>query len=304
MTFGDGADAAECARLYARCRDTGINLFDTANVYAAGESERILGELVKEHRDDVILATKAFYPMGPGPNDRGLNRRHLTRSLDASLTRLGTDHVDIFYMHAFDDQTPLEESLSALKDLQAQGKFFYLGISNFAAWQAMKAIRIAQDLGIAIHCLQPMYNLLKRQSESELLPMAADQDLAVMPYGPLAGGVLTGKYLGGIPEDSRLKAQATYRDRYRDDWVTGATARFVETARELGVAPASLAIAWVMAHPAVTSPLVGARNVDQLDLALGALDIDMSPELRARLSSLTPAPGLATDRREEEDELS
>lgn len=302
MTFGDGADKAESAKLYARCRDAGINLFDTADVYAGGESERILGELIKDHRDEVVLATKAFYPMGKGLNDCGLSRRHLTRSLDASLKRLGTDHVDIFYLHAFDVHTPLEESLSALQLFRAQGKILYVGVSNFAAWQVMKAIKEGRELGIAIHCLQPMYNLLKRQSESELLPMAADQDLAVLPYGPLAGGVLTGKYLQGTPGNSRLKEQAAYRDRYRDGWVNGATARFVDTAKALGFAPASLAIAWTMAHPAVTSPLIGARNMGQLETALQALDIDMTPELRDRLSALTPAPALATDRREEQVE--
>ena len=300
MTFGDGADKAESAKLYARCRDAGINLFDTADVYAGGESERILGGLIKDHRDEVVLATKAFYPIGKGLNDCGLSRRHLTRSLDASLKRLGTDHVDIFYLHAFDDRTPLEESLSALELFRAQGKILYVGVSNFAAWQVMKAIKEGQELGIAIHCLQPMYNLLKRQSESELLPMAADQDLAVLPYGPLAGGVLTGKYLQRTPDNSRLKEQAAYRDRYQDGWVNGATARFVDTANALGFAPASLAIAWTMSHPAITSPLIGARNTGQLETALQALDIHMTPELRHRLSALTPAPALATDRREEQ----
>lgn len=301
MTFGHNADRDMSAKLYARCRDAGINLFDCADVYAGGESERILGELIKDHRDEIILTTKACYPTGAGPNRRGLSRRHLFRSIEASLTRLNTDHVDIFYLHAYDPVTPIEESLQALKDLQTQGKLLYVGISNFAAWQVMKTISAGQRIGLAVHALQPMYNLLKRQAESELLPMASDQDLAVMSYGPLAGGVLTGKYLAGVPPLSRLEEQSAYRNRYRDAWVHEATARFVETAGELGFHPASLAIAWVMAEPAVTSPLIGARNTDQLDLALAAMDIEMTPELRSRLSSLTPAPALATDRREEQD---
>lgn len=301
MTFGDGADKDMSAKLYARCRDAGVNLFDTADVYANGESERILGDLVKGHRDEIILATKAFYPTGDGPNCRGLSRRHLFKSIDASLTRLNTDRVDIYYLHAFDQRTPIEESLQALKDLQAQGKLLYVGISNFAAWQAMKAIMAAERIGLSVHCLQPMYNLVKRQSESELLPMAQDQDLAVMPYGPLAGGVLTGKYLSGTPDDARLCKQAAYRDRYRDSWVGQATARFVEAANEMGFHPASLAIAWVMSNPAISSPLIGARTLNQLQLALKASKIEMTPEMRSRLSALTPAPALATDRREEQD---
>ncbi|MEO0996895.1 MAG: aldo/keto reductase, partial [Pseudomonadota bacterium] len=299
MTFADGADEAMAAQLYARCRDAGINLFDCANVYAGGDSERFLGRFVRGHRDEVVLATKAYYPTGEGANTRGLSRRHLTQSLHASLERLNTEYVDVFYLHAFDCRTPLEESLSALKDFQSQGKILYVGISNFAAWQAMKAIAAADGIGLAIHCLQPMYNLVKRQAETELLPMAADQDMAVMPYSPLAGGVLTGKYLRGTPDNTRLSESAMYRDRYRDEWVNRAAAGFVDTANELGVQPASLAIAWVMAHPAVTSPLIGARNTDQLNVALEALDIDMTDELRDRLSALTPAPALATDRSEE-----
>ncbi len=299
MTFADGADEAAGAQLYARCRDAGINLFDCANVYAGGESERMLGRFVRGHRDEVVVTTKAFYPTGDGANTGGLSRRHLTQSLHASLARLNTDYVDIFYLHAFDCRTPLEESLSALKDFQAQGKILYVGISNFAAWQAMKAIAAGEAIGLAIHCLQPMYNLLKRQAETELLPMAADQDLAVMPYGPLAGGVLTGKYLHGTPDNTRLGESAMYRDRYRDEWVSQAAAEFVDTANEVGAKPASLAIAWVMAHPAVTSPLIGARNVDQLNVALEALDVAMTDELRDRLSALTPAPAPATDRSEE-----
>jgi len=268
MTFGDGADAATCREIYTSARDGGINLFDCANVYAGGESERILGRLVRGHRHEIILTTKAYYPMSDRPNDQGLSRKHLAQSLDASLKRLKTDYIDIYFLHAYDAMTPLEESIATLNGFVQQGKILYIGISNFAAWQVMKAINTANALGTAVHCIQPMYNLLKRQAEVELFPMAAHEDLGVLAYGPLAGGLLTGKYLAGQPAAGRFN-------------------------------PASLAIAWAASHPSVTASLIGARTPEQLAEGLAACGIRQSEELWRALAGLIPAPAAATDRSEE-----
>lgn len=299
MTFGDGADEAACRAIYALARDRGINLFDCANVYAGGESERILGRLLRGHRHETILTTKAFYPMSGRPNDRGLSRKHLAQSLDASLKRLKTDYIDIYFLHAYDAATPLEESIAALNGFMQQGKILCIGISNFAAWQVMKAVNIANALGTAVHCIQPMYNLLKRQAEVELFPMAAHEDLGVLAYGPLAGGLLTGKYLAGRPAAGRFNDSKEYQDRYGDDRTRDAVAKFNALARESGLSPAGLAIAWAASHPSVTAPLIGARTPEQLAGGLAALDIQKGEELWHSLTGLMPAPAPATDRSEE-----
>ncbi len=300
MTFGDGADEAESGRIYGLCRDSGINVFDCADVYADGVSERILGRLIRDHRDDVILATKAYYPVGGGVNERGLSRYHLTKALEGSLKRLGTDYVDVYYMHAFDEETPLEESLMTLNDFVRQGKVLYLGISNFAAWQIMKAMAITEAHNLApVTCIQPMYNLLKRQCESEILPMAQSEGLGVLPYGPVAGGYLTGKYLKETSGKGRFETDPAYQKRYQQAQDHEAAERFVTFAKENGYHPVSLAIAWVASHPAVTAPLIGARSAAQLGPALASLDIDMDPELQQTVSNLSLAPALATDREEE-----
>jgi aryl-alcohol dehydrogenase-like predicted oxidoreductase len=301
MSFGGDADETTAAALYRRAREAGINLFDCADVYERGRSEEILGRLVAHERDDVILTTKAYFPMGSDANARGATRRHLTRALEASLRRLGTDRIDVFYVHRFDDLTPLEETLHALDDLVRGGKALYLGASNYAAWQVSKALGISARQGWnRFEVLQPMYNLLKRQAEVEILPMAHSERLAVTPYSPLAGGLLTGKYASGKdPERGRIVDNKMYATRYAGDHLRTCAERFAAFARERGWEPAALAVAWVMSHPGVTAPLLGARNVAQLEAALGALAIPMTPELRAEVAGLTPAPPPATDRNEE-----
>ncbi|HJL05292.1 MAG TPA: aldo/keto reductase [Polyangiaceae bacterium LLY-WYZ-15_(1-7)] len=303
MSFGGDADAATSAKLYARCRDAGINLFDTADMYSRGESERILGGLVAAHRDQVVLATKAYFPMGEGPNDRGTSRFHLVRAVEASLKRLGTDRIDLFYLHRWDEEADLEETLRAVDDLVRQGKILYPAISNFSAWQTMKAVALCERRGWARPvAIQPMYNLVKRQAEVELLPMSASEGLGVFPYSPLAAGLLTGKYgRGKNPDAGRLVENATYMTRYgmgKDEALEVADG-FVALADEVGVHPVSLAVAWVAAHPAVTAPLLGARKVEQLEPALAALEVPMDEALYAKVAALTPAPPLATDRAEE-----
>lgn len=302
MSFGREADAEESARLYRRCRQAGINLFDCADVYAQGESERILGQLVAAERDDVVLATKAYFPTGEGPNHRGASRLHIVRAVEASLRRLGTDRIDILYVHKWDDSAAIDETMRALDDLVRQGKALYLGVSNFAAWQVMKAQGVAGRGGSApLVAIQPMYNLVKRQAEVELLPMAWSEDLAVFPYSPLGGGLLSGKYRPDLrPESGRLERDGMYRARYGDDANYQAAARFTELARARDLHPATLAVAWVRAHPSVTAPLLGARNVEQLEPLLAAADLELDEDTYDAVSALTARPPPATDRSEEQ----
>jgi len=195
MTFGGEADEAEAAAMFNYCREQGINFFDTANVYHQGRSEEILGRLIQDCREEVIIATKVYFPTGEDVNARGSSRRHIFLALEASLRRLKTDYIDLYYLHRFDDFTALEESLRALDDLVRQGKIMYIGVSNFAAWQVAKALGLqALHNWAPLVCLQPMYNLVKRQAEVEILPLAQAEKLAVCPYSPLGGGLLTGKY--------------------------------------------------------------------------------------------------------------
>ena len=301
MSFGGDADEEMSGRLFAHCRDAGVNLFDCADVYNGGRSEEILGRLVQGCRDEIVLATKAYFPTSKDPNARGSSRYHLVRSVEASLRRLGTDRVDLFYLHRFDDDTALDETLRAVDDLVRSGKVLYPAVSNFSAWQTQKTLGLAALLGLApIVCTQPMYNLIKRQAEVEILPMAASEGLGVFPYSPLAGGLLSGKYgVGKRPETGRILDNEMYKARYGDAVVYELADGFAAIARELGTSPATLAVAWVASHPAVTAPLLGARNLDQLAPSLAAADFAMTPELRARISTLTPEPAPATDRNEE-----
>ena len=302
MSFGAEADEATSAAMYARCRELGINFFDCADVYAKGRSEEILGRLVAGHRDELILTSKVGFPAGPDANARGLSRRHIILGVEASLRRLITDRIDLYFLHRLDERTPIEEALRALDDLVRQGKVVYPGISNTAAWQIAKALGISARQGWArFECLQPMYNLLKRQAEVEILPLALGEQLGVIPYSPAAGGVLSGKYSATQrPETGRLKESPVYAARYgqQPEYFTAAE-RFAQYAVGHGFQPVALAVAWVMAHPAVSAPIIGARNVAQLEGSLAALEIPMTPELRTEVSRLTPEPPLATDREEE-----
>ena len=300
MTFGRESDKTTSKKLYSMCRDAGINFFDCANGYAGGESEKILGKLAKGHREEVILASKVYYPTGKGVNERGLSRFHITKALDATLKRLGTDYVDVYYLHHFDANTPLVETLATLNDFVRQGKVLYLGISNFAAWQVMKAIAICQQNNFArINCLQPMYNLLKRQCESEILPMAISENLGVFPYSPIAGGLLSGKYQHKAPEAGRFNVSQMYQKRYEDERKLETLNAFLDFAKTNNYHPVSLAIAWVGSHSGVTAPIIGARNEEQLKPVLAALDIDMDKQLYDALAELSIGPAIATDRAEE-----
>jgi len=301
MSFGGDADEETSRALFARCRDVGINHFDCADVYAEGRSEEILGTLIADCRDEVVIASKAYFPTGTDVNARGASRYHLVRAAEASLRRLGTDRIDLYYVHRFDDATDLEETLRALEDLVRQGKILYPAVSNFAAWQVVKALGLAALRGFQpVVAIQPMYNLAKRAAEIEILPMAESEGIAVFPYSPLAGGLLSGKYgVDRRPESGRLTQNKMYQARYGDAGYYDLADAFTKLAEELGHHPAALAVAWVASHPAVTAPLIGARNLDQLDGVLAATEIDMTPELRERISALAPEPPPATDRNEE-----
>jgi aryl-alcohol dehydrogenase-like predicted oxidoreductase len=301
LSFGADADEPTSAALFQRCREAGINLFDCADVYAKGRSEEILGGLIESCRQEVVIATKLYFPTGQDVNARGASRYHMRNAVEASLRRLRTDRIDLYYLHRFDDHTSLEETLRGLDDLVREGKILYPAVSNFAAWQVQKALGLAALHGWASPvCVQPMYNLVKRQAEVEILPMAAAEGLGVFPYSPLGGGLLTGKYGPGTrPTSGRLVENQMYMTRYGDAAYYTIAESFAQLAREGGWSPASLAIAWVGSHPAVTAPLIGARNLGQLEEALGAASIEMTHELRTRISFLSPAPPPATDRNEE-----
>ena len=301
MSFGDDADEDTSAAMFNRCREAGINFFDCANGYAGGRSEEILGGLIADCRDDVIITSKVYFPTGPDVNARGASRRHIKIALEASLKRLKTDRIDLYFIHRFDDDTPIEETLRVLDDLVHEGKILYPAASNFAAWQVTKALGISAREGLARYeCLQPMYNLVKRQAEVELLPMAQSENLGVIPYSPLGGGLLTGKYgVDRKPAEGRLVENSMYQTRYGDAWLYEVAEKFAVFAKEGGYNPVSLAVAWVAGHPAVTAPIIGARNLAQLEGSLQSLDIDMTPDLWAQVSALSPEPPPATDRSEE-----
>jgi aryl-alcohol dehydrogenase-like predicted oxidoreductase len=301
MSFGGDADEKTSAAMFNRCREVGINFFDCANVYAGGRSEEILGKLVAPIRDEVIITSKVHGATGPDINARGGSRRNIRNAVEASLKRLNTDYLDVYFLHHFDKETPLEETLRALDGLVRDGKILYPAASNYAAWQVAKALGISAKEGLArFQCIQPMYNLVKRQAEVEILPMAQSENLGVIPYSPLGGGLLTGKYgPSRRPDEGRLTENKMYQKRYGESLYYEVAERFTGFARERGFEPASLAVAWVAAHPAVTAPIIGARNLDQLEGSLRALKIEMTPELWAEVSALSPEPPPATDRTEE-----
>jgi aryl-alcohol dehydrogenase-like predicted oxidoreductase len=301
MSFGGDADEATAWAIYRAARDAGVNFIDTADVYNEGRSEEFLGRFMRGERDEIVLATKAYFPTGPGPNARGSSRFHLVRAVEASLHRLQTDRIDLFYVHRFDEATALDETLRALDDLVRAGKILYPACSNFAAWQVAHALGLAALKNLApLVAIQPMYNLVKRAAEIEILPMAHSLGLAVVPYSPTGGGLLTGKYgVGRAPEHGRLKDTKMYTIRYGNPAFYEVAERFTQLATELGHHPVTLAAAWVASHPAVTSVLVGGRSVEQLAPAFAAGKLSLDAETRAKISALSPEPPPATDRNEE-----
>ncbi|MFT5799130.1 MAG: aryl-alcohol dehydrogenase-like predicted oxidoreductase [Candidatus Azotimanducaceae bacterium] len=290
MQFGGNADKTQSRAMYDAALAAGINHFDTAYVYTGGASETLLGQMVGDNRDDLVIATKAAYVGGS-------TRTNILEHFDVSRDRLQLDMVDMLYLHRFDDETPLEETFEALASLQKDNKIRYIGVSNFAAWQVMKAQAVAEKLGTRIDVIQPMYNLVKRQAEVEIMPMCIDQDIGIVPYSPLGGGLLTGKYARG--ETGRLTEDDRYAARYGQSWMHDAATAFNALADTLNVAPSTLAVAWAAHHPSRPNPIVSARNLEQLIPSLAAMNYDIDSKLYAKIAALTPTPAPATDRLEE-----
>ena len=290
MQFGGKADITASEEMYRASREAGINFFDTAYVYTGGQSEEMLGRFARDEQDQIITATKAAY-------DKPATRENIMGSFETSRQRMKMDVIDLLYLHRFDPETPLEESFNALAELQSQGLIRYIGISNFAAWQVVKANQVAATFGTTVDVLQPMYNLVKRQAEVEILPACADQGIAVCPYSPLGGGLLTGKYAGDAT--GRLTEDDRYEARYNVAWMHKAAAALPKLAADHGTDAATLAVAWVAKNPKVTAPIISARSLDQLKPSLDAMDFDMNDALYAAVTALSQTPPPATDRLEE-----
>jgi len=294
MMFGGPTPEDESLRIVAEALDAGINFLDTADKYNDGESERVVGKAIRNRRDEIVLATKVSLPTGEGPNDQGSSRKHLRVGLEASLARLGTDYIDLYYLHKPDPDTPVEESLAALDDLVRAGEVLYLGVSNFWAWQIARAVGLQELRGWdRLVVVQPLYNLANRDCEVELLPMCDELGLGVVTYSPIARGVLTGKYGDGKqpPPDSRAGRgnERLMQTEYREANL-GLAQKVVELAKEHGCSAAQLAVAWVMANPLVTCPIIGPRTMEQLEDNLGALEVEITPEIEAAIHELVP-PG-------------
>ncbi len=290
MQFGGKADASASQAMFDAARAAGINHFDTAVGYTSGASETLLGGMIKANREDLYIATKVGY-------QGGASQANITRHFDICRKQLNEDAVDLLYMHRYDPDTELEETFSTLAELQSTGAIRHIGVSNYAAWQVMKAQEVARSLGTKIDAIQPMYNLVKRQAEVEIFPMAQDQDIAIIPYSPLGGGLLTGKYASG--ETGRLTDDERYKARYGLDWMHDAATGLKSLADDMNMDPATLAVAWAAAHPARPLPIISARSTAQLAPSLAAEGFEMTPNLYAQITALSPTPAPATDRLEE-----
>ncbi|MCL9641440.1 aldo/keto reductase [Rahnella victoriana] len=301
MTFGGQGkfaktgqtDVGAARRQIGLCLDAGINLFDTADVYSGGESEVILGKALGSKRHDVLVASKARFPMGEGPNDRGSSRHHILRACEASLKRLNTDYLDLYQLHEWDGLTPLEETLRALDDLVSSGKVRYVGVSNFSAWHIMKTLGVAQTN----HYIRPVsqqihYTLQAREAEYELLPVAQDQGLGVLVWSPLAGGLLSGKYRRNqaSPEGTRHLADWGEPPVRDESALYDVVDVLVDIAEARGVSAAQIALAWLIARPQVTSVIVGARNDAQLQDNLLAANLTLNNEEIERLNKVSQLP--------------
>jgi aryl-alcohol dehydrogenase-like predicted oxidoreductase len=288
MTFGREADEATSRRMLDRFLDAGGNFVDTADVYSEGASEEITGRALGAKREQVVLATKVRFPTGAGPNDVGLSRRHIRLGIEASLRRLGTDWIDLYQVHCWDQRTPLEETLSTLNDLVREGKVRYLGASNFAAWHLATALGTSARHGWeAFSSLQPEYSLITRDIERELLPLCRAEHLAVLPWSPLGGGILTGKYRPGedLPSGTRGgDAEEPITFTYRlDDRAWRIVDAVGKVAADTGKTPAQVALNWVASRPGITAPIIGARTLDQLEDNLAAVGWELSEDHRNAL---------------------
>ncbi|GIE95509.1 aldo/keto reductase [Paractinoplanes rishiriensis] len=294
MTFGKEADESTSHQLLDRFVAAGGNFVDTADVYGGGASEEIIGNwLAGRDRDGLVIATKLFWATGPGPNDIGAGRKHILAAVQASLRRLRTDYIDLYQIHVFDDATPLEETLSTLDGLVRSGTVRHLGVSNYAAWQLQKSVDVSRQRGWEpFVALQPLYNLLDREIELDLVPVCRNEGVGIVPWAPMRGGWLTGKYRRGMteaPPDTRWEAD---KQPWLGDWQSRVDERtwqvtdaLIAVAEEVGRTPAQVALRWLMQRPGVTAPIVGARRVEQLDDNLGASGWTLDDKQMDRLTA-------------------
>ncbi|HEY8285012.1 MAG TPA: aldo/keto reductase [Chloroflexota bacterium] len=293
MTYGSSAkrdwhlDEPQGRPFIKRALELGINFFDTADMYSDGASEEVLGRALRDFasRDEVVIATKVYYPMGPGPNNRGLSRKHIMSAIDASLRRLDVDYVDLYQTHRWDIETPFEETLEALHDLVKAGKVRYLGASSMAAWQFTKALYLADQHGWSrFISMQNHYNLVYREEEREMLPLCRAEGIGVIPWSPLARGFLAGnRTQDKSGATTRAKSDAFAHDLYYQDTDFTVVERVVTLAERHGVSPAQVAIAWILRQPGITAPIVGASKMPHLEQAVAALEVVLSDEDRAYL---------------------
>ena len=301
MTFGGRGpfknvgttDVAEATRQVDMCLEAGVNLIDTADVYSGGQAEEIVGEVLRGRRDEVLVATKVRMPMGDGPNDAGLSRQHIISGCEASLRRLGTDHIDLYQVHEWDGQTPVEETLHALDHLVRSGKVRYLGASNYTGWQLMKALGTAGRLDLPPFVSQQIYySLQARDAEYELIPLAVDQGLGVLVWSPLAGGLLSGKYRRNheAPAGSRQLTDWDEPPVYDTERLHDTVEVLVSIGQQRGVSAAQVALAYLLAKPAVTSLVIGARTSEQLADNLAAASLSLTEAERAELDKVSAPP--------------
>jgi aryl-alcohol dehydrogenase-like predicted oxidoreductase len=300
MTFGREADEATSRQMMDRFAEAGGTFIDTANVYSTGGSEEVVGRWLADHdREAFVVATKVRWPMGSGGNDRGLSRRHILAAVDASLRRLGTDYIDLYQVHAWDPGAPLEETLGTLDSLVTSGKVRYLGVSNFTGWQLQKAIDLSRQHGWEpFVCLQPLYNLLDRETELELLPVCREEGLGVIPWSPLRGGWLTGRYqrgMGGAPEGTRVGDAE--KNNWAETWAAYDNERtwsvldtLAQVADEFGRTQAQVALRWLLQQDGVTAPIIGARTMEQFEANLGAVGWNLDDKSVARLTEASDRP--------------
>ena len=299
MTFGLQCDEKTSFAILDAAAGHGITFLDTADAYPLGgkvedmgRTEEIVGKWLKGRREQYIVATKCSGKVGHAPWQQGTSRKHVMRAIDDSLRRLGTDYVDLYQVHHFDAVTPVDETVEAFDAVVKAGKARYVGVSNYHAYRVARALGRAEALGLArLVSVQPRYNLLFRELERELLPFCREENLAVIPYNPLAGGLLTGKHKRGAPPSGTRftlgAAAKTYTERYWKEREFATVDAFLALAKEAGLEPATLAVAWVLANPAVTSPLVGASRPEQLKASVAALEAKLDPGLKAKLDELT-----------------
>ncbi len=305
MTFGTdpsrfaeiaGMDQAASTAMVKQALDAGINFIDTANVYTRGQSERFVGQALKDlglARSDVVIATKAMGAMGEGPNDAGVSRYHLMHQIDASLERLGLDHVDLYQIHGWDSQTPMDEALRALDDIVRTGRARYIGVSNWAAWQIMKALGISERLGLEkFASLQAYYTIAGRDLEREIVPMLQSEGIGLMVWSPLAGGLLSGKYIRSAEDRSEGEGRRAAFDfpPVEMDRAYSVIAALQRMAADKGKTVAQLALAWLLHQPAVSTVIVGAKRADQLADNIGACDVDFTAAEMAALDKLSRLP--------------